>query len=119
MNRAHRLAAKAKEGGPGAGGRDTSGPRHPDESDLSLPHERDETPDDRGNQGAPGGPRQVIDQAARDIHRGLVDTEGRGVPSDVPGPGRDPEHTEGAVVPPEGVSRKQHRRPRPDGTPRD
>jgi hypothetical protein len=51
------------------------------------------------------GPREVIKQAARDIHRGLLDTDLHGVPANVPGPHRDPERSEGAVVPPEGVDR--------------
>lgn len=49
------------------------------------------------------GPRQVIEQAARDISRGLRDTDLHGTPSDVPGPGPTPEHSPGAEVPPEGV----------------
>ncbi|WP_265942511.1 hypothetical protein [Dechloromonas sp. A34] len=32
------------------------------------------------------GPRQVIEQAARDISRGLRDTDLHGTPSNVPGP---------------------------------
>jgi hypothetical protein len=91
--------------------------QQPAASDLALPHERDEVPAGQaGDRSAPGGPREVIDQAARDIRRGLVDTERRGVPSDVPGPGRDPEHSEGAVVPPEGVDRTRDRRPKRKGT---
>jgi len=49
------------------------------------------------------GPRQVIEQAARDISRGLCDTDLHGTPSNVPGPGPRPEHSPGAEVPPEGV----------------
>lgn len=49
------------------------------------------------------GPRQVIEQAARDISRGLRDTDLHGTPSNVPGPGPTPEHSPGAEVPPEGV----------------
>jgi hypothetical protein len=49
------------------------------------------------------GPRQVIEQAARDIGRGLRDTDLHGTPSNVPGPGPNPEHSPGAEVPPEGV----------------
>ncbi len=86
-------------------------PNKPAASDLALPHERDEAPEgQRGDPGAaPEGPREVIEQAQRDIRRGLVDTERRGVPSDVPGPHPDPQHTEGAAVPPEGVSRSRPR----------
>lgn len=50
------------------------------------------------------GPRQVIEQAARDISRGLRDTDLHGTPSNVPGPGPQPEHSPGAEVPPEGVN---------------
>lgn len=50
------------------------------------------------------GPRQVIEQAARDISRGLRDTDLHGTPSNVPGPGPNPEQSPGAEVPPEGVS---------------
>lgn len=49
------------------------------------------------------GPRQVIEQAARDIGRGLRDTDLHGTPSDVPGPGPAPEDSPGADVPPDGV----------------
>lgn len=50
------------------------------------------------------GPRQVIEQAARDISRGLRDTDLHGTPSNVPGPGASPEQSPGAEVPPEGVN---------------
>ncbi len=49
------------------------------------------------------GPRQVIEQAARDISRGLRDTDLHGMPSNVPGPGPAPENSPGAEVPPEGI----------------
>lgn len=49
------------------------------------------------------GPRQVIEQAARDIGRGLRDTDLHGTPSNVPGPGPAPENSPGAEVPPAGV----------------
>lgn len=69
--------------------------------DLPLPHERDESPardaDER---------REVIEQAARDISRGLRDTDQHGVPSDVPGPGVSPEESPGADVPPGGVDQE-------------
>ncbi|HEU0203681.1 MAG TPA: hypothetical protein VFR86_24995 [Burkholderiaceae bacterium] len=51
----------------------------------SLPHERDQMPD------APTkktGSRSIIEQGARDIERGLVDTEARGIPDNVPAPRR-------------------------------
>lgn len=47
------------------------------------------------------GPRQVIEQAARDISRGLRDTDLHGTPSNVPGPGPAPEDSPGAELPPE------------------
>ena len=49
------------------------------------------------------GPRQIVEQAASDIAHGLRDTERRGIPSDVPGPGPAPEHSPGASVPEDGV----------------
>jgi hypothetical protein len=49
------------------------------------------------------GPRQVIEQAARDIERGLRDTDLHGTPSNVPGPGPAPERSPGAEVPPAGI----------------
>ncbi|BAL26518.1 hypothetical protein [Azoarcus sp. KH32C] len=54
------------------------------------------------------GPRQVIEQAARDIRRGLRDTDRHGTPSDVPGPGVPPERSPGAAVPEEGVNVAAH-----------
>ena len=53
---------------------------------MRLPHERDESP--RQAAEAPAGPTEVMKQAARDIERGLVDTERRGIPNDVPAPRR-------------------------------
>jgi len=76
--------------------------RHPPrEGELSLPFERDEAPEK--DEPDPNRQRQVIEQAARDIERGLRDTDRHGVPSDVPGPGVAPEDSPGADVPPEGV----------------
>lgn len=49
----------------------------------ALPFERDESPN---REGPAGASRQVIEQAARDVARGVRDTERRGIPSDVPGP---------------------------------
>lgn len=62
------------------------GPRLPSESGLQLPHERDQSPhsEDSGMH----GPRDTIRQAARDVARGLVDTEARGTPSNLPRPTR-------------------------------
>jgi hypothetical protein len=51
---------------------------------VRLPHERDASP----LQGTDLPPAPVIEQAARDIARGLVDTERRGTPNDVPAPKR-------------------------------
>lgn len=50
------------------------------------------------------GPRQVIEQAASDIARGLQDTDRHGIPAEVPGPGA--ENQQAAEVPPQGVDRK-------------
>lgn len=76
--------------------------RRPGQDKLPLPHERDQTPETIPPR-TEKGPRQVIDQAASDIRRGLRDSERRGVPSDVPGPGAAPQDSPGAEVPPEGV----------------
>ena len=61
------------------------------------------------------GPRELIEQAARDISRGLRDTDQHGIPSNVPGPGIDPEHTPGAEVPPEGVDASGRSNPHKSG----
>jgi len=53
-----------------------------------LPHERDQSPDSGPGEHAPRGPTEVIEQAAADVHRGLLDTERRGTPSDLPAPQR-------------------------------
>jgi hypothetical protein len=49
-----------------------------------LPHERDEYPNPKNVKRRGSGPRDLIRQAARDVDRGLRDTEARGIPSDVP-----------------------------------
>ncbi len=60
---------------------------------MRLPHERDESP--LAGAGRAGEPARssdstaVIEQAARDVERGLVDTERRGTPNDLPGPQRE------------------------------
>lgn len=41
-----------------------------------LPHERDESPD---SSATTSGPRDVIEQAAKDLQKGLVDTDMRGL----------------------------------------
>ena len=53
---------------------------------LRQPHERDESPDNgkRGTDRSTDQPRRRIPQAHEDIERGVVDSERRGVPSDVP-----------------------------------
>jgi hypothetical protein len=60
------------------------------DAEARMPHERDEYPDpqDDGMREA-AGPRAVLDQASRDVDRGLRDTERRGVPSDVPAPAEE------------------------------
>lgn len=76
----------------------------PQDGDVLLPHERDEAPDPEIRDGSETtGSREVIEQAARDIKRGLRDTDQHGIPSDVPGPGLDPETTPGADVPENGA----------------
>ena len=63
---------------------------------LPLPHERDES-----TGGTEEAPREVIKQAARDLQRGLVDTDMRATPGLdakkrrelVPGPGGAPPGT--------------------------
>ncbi|MGH8619686.1 MAG: hypothetical protein ACREUW_18515 [Burkholderiales bacterium] len=61
---------------------------------LHLPHERDESA--AGAQDAPAVPRPRIRQAQLDVERGLVDTERRGIPSDVPAPDKERGGGEGA-----------------------
>jgi len=78
------------------------------QGDLRLPHEHDESPKsgrDSDTSSTPV-PRQVIEQAASDITRGLRDSERRGIPSDVPAPGPGPEQSPGGEVPPAGIDRK-------------
>jgi hypothetical protein len=58
----------------------------PVHAEPKLPHERDETAANETD--GVRGPREDIAQAARDIERGLVDTEARGTPSNVPSPHR-------------------------------
>lgn len=109
---------KRHPGPPDRGGHPKGPPMDPEDADLvhapeaaelPLPHERDEAPDagDAGDKPSQG-PRQVIEQAARDLGRGLKDTERRGVPSDVPSPGPPPERSPGTAVPEEGVDRNKY-----------
>jgi hypothetical protein len=49
------------------------------------PHERDESPESQPTGSAPTDPgREDMRQASEDIERGLVDTDRRGTPDDVP-----------------------------------
>ena len=52
-------------------------PRTPqqDQSEPRLPHEHDESADSQA-----GGPRQVMEQARRDIESGKQDTDRHGMP---------------------------------------
>ena len=89
-----RIDPRAKAREQGVDEPDRTG-RGPPSDPLRLPHERDESPlparsraVGRERDRSSGGPRDVIRQAARDVARGLVDTERRGTPSDPPGPRR-------------------------------
>lgn len=53
---------------------------------LAQPDERDLSIDGQGTSRKSIGPRQIIQQAARDIARGLEDTDRHGIPNNVPGP---------------------------------
>jgi hypothetical protein len=56
---------------------------------MRLPHERDESPRPGVDPARePVGPRDAVEQAARGGARGLVDTERRGTPNDLPRPTR-------------------------------
>lgn len=49
------------------------------------PHERDESPESQPTGRSPTDPRRDdIEQASEDIERGLVDTDRRGTPDDIP-----------------------------------
>lgn len=76
--------------------------------DLRLPHEHDESPKSGRDVDISSSPlpRQVVQQAASDITRGLRDSERRGIPSDVPAPGPAPEESQGGEVPAAGIDRK-------------
>lgn len=56
-----------------------------------MPHEKDESARDTGNRLDEALPpaEKEIDQAHEDIEKGLVDTDRRGVPDDVPGSRRN------------------------------
>ncbi len=52
---------------------------------VRQPHERDESPDSQPTGSSPTDPaRRDIGQASEDIERGLVDTDRRGTPDDIP-----------------------------------
>jgi hypothetical protein len=76
--------------------------------DMRLPHEHDEAAKSGRDVDVSTSPlpRQVVEQAASDITRGLRDSERRGTPSDVPAPGPDPEESPGGEVPKTGIDRK-------------
>ena len=81
------------------------------QGDMRLPHEHDESPkagrdSDISEISSTPPPRQVVEQAASDITRGLRDSERRGTPSDVPAPGPAPENSPGGDVPAAGIDRK-------------
>ena len=62
----------------------------PGQRNPKMPHERDESARNMGNrlnQPLPPSERE-ISQAHRDTERGLLDTERRGVPNDVPSKGK-------------------------------
>lgn len=78
------------------------------QGDLRLPHEHDESPKPGRDVDISSSPlpRQVVEQAASDITRGLRDSERRGIPSDVPAPGPSPEESQGGEIPAAGIDRK-------------
>jgi hypothetical protein len=49
-----------------------------------LPHERDESARGTGMHEKPARTGSTIAQAGEDVERGLIDTERRGVPNDLP-----------------------------------
>jgi len=102
-------ASTAGERFPVVDAEDSKLARPPREGEMPLPHERDEAPNGLPKPGEKR-PRQVIEQAASDIEHGLRDTERRGLPSDVPGPGVAPEDSPGAEVPEGGVDVAGHSR---------
>ena len=53
---------------------------------LAQPDERDQTTETGPVDRKTLGPRRVIQQAARDVARGLEDTDQHGTPNNVPGP---------------------------------
>ena len=64
-----------------------SGEGAPLRPNPKMPHERDETArpaGDRKDQNTPSSDQKIA-QAGKDIKNGLVDTDRRGIPDDVPG----------------------------------
>lgn len=89
-------------------------PREPEEEDQGSTQGAESKREERAYLTTPNKrdvvaqPRQTMEQAASDIKRGLRDTERRGIPSDVPGPGIPPEETPGGEVPAGGIDRYSH-----------
>jgi hypothetical protein len=59
-------------------------PAHPQRRNPRLPHERDESARATGRHEKPARTGADIAQAGEDVERGLVDTDRRGVPNDLP-----------------------------------
>ena len=66
----------------------------PGARDPQLPHERDESARATGDRlrETPAPSERRITDAGRDVERGIVDTDRRGVPNDVPGRGTRQDH---------------------------
>jgi hypothetical protein len=62
-------------------------PKDPNQRNESMPHERDESARSTGNRldETPSPSQHQISQAHDDVEEGQVDTDRRGIPSDVPG----------------------------------
>ena len=59
-------------------------PAQPERRNPRLPHEGDESARATGRHEKPARTGADIAQAAEDVERGLVDTDRRGVPNDLP-----------------------------------
>ena len=66
----------------------------PGSREPRMPHERDESARATGDRlrETPAPSERRITDAGRDVDRGLVDTDRRGVPNDVPGRGTRQDH---------------------------
>ena len=66
----------------------------PGPPDPRMPHERDESARATGDRlrETPAPSERRITDAGRDVERGIVDTDRRGVPNDVPGRGTRQDH---------------------------